>query len=716
VKQVERRIEYIEHPMIKPQTVERRLYQERIAETATDYNTLVILPTALGKTIISALVVAELLYRYRKSKILVMAPTRPLVLQHLQTFLNVLNLRKSDVVILTGEIPPVRRAPQWRGSARLVFATPQVVRNDLKEGRCSLREFCLVVFDECHRAVGRYAYTEIAGMYAEQARYPLILGMTASPGSKMKRILEVAVNLYIEQVEYRTEADADVEPYIQSVKLVHRIVNLPHVYMAARSQIRSLLEKRLNKLRFGGYIRRGNRYVSRRELVSLGHQLRYRLEMSIEEERGRLFNAIRNQSLSMTIYHMLGLLETQGIIILKGFMDQVEEEKAAKSSYRVLVKEPEYLALRELVNRAQVEHPKAELLKEIVEEQLLNYPVSRMLVFAQYRDTAQHLVNLLEMIPDVRPARFVGQERKPGDIGLSQDEQSERIAKLRNGELNVLVATSIGEEGLDIPSVDHVVFYEPIPSGIRYIQRKGRTGRRGPGKVTILAAEDTLDTVYLRSSSRQTEKMRKITASVQNRLPEVVRRNPRPSPEHMTAQEIWIAGEEAESDLLQEVSMSDTIIIDLGPEKPKASDKSTSQVAESLYYKLLETGSEGAHVAKLKEELKTEHVDEALTESALKKLEKEKAVTETKTGVYIPTTVLKDYGQTHTVYVKRVRRGYAEVVVDDKHQAVLYPEEYDGPRGLLKKGSRFEAISELYKESTGFNIWVKEVTRILNKR
>ena len=46
-----------------------------------------------------------------------------------------------------------------------------------------------------------------------------------------------------------------------------------------------------------------------------------------------------------------------------------------------------------------------------------------------------------------------------------------------------LVATSIAEEGLDIPEVDLVVFYEPIPSEIRYIQRRGRTGRKTAGNV-----------------------------------------------------------------------------------------------------------------------------------------------------------------------------------------------------------------------------------------
>lgn len=135
---------------------------------------------------------------------------------------------------------------------------------------------------------------------------------------------------------------------------------------------------------------------------------------------------------------------------------------------------------------------------------------SRVLGFTQYRDTASHLVEVLSGVPGVRVDRFVSQASRPGDAGLSQEEQVERIRKLREGELNVLVATSIAEEGLDIPAVDHVVFYEPIPSEIRVIQRRGRTGRKTAGKVKILAAEGTTDMAYLRAGRRRAERMRRV--------------------------------------------------------------------------------------------------------------------------------------------------------------------------------------------------------------
>jgi len=173
---------HIESPLVWPGRVEARLYQQTIAEKATHSNTLVVLPTALGKTVISTLAIAHFLYNYKHTRILVMAPTRPLVLQHKETYVQILKLTEEDAVTLTGKTPAAYRKQTWDGKARIVFATPQVVRNDLESGLLTLKDFSLLVFDECHRARKEYAYTDVAKKYVEQSPWPMILGMTASPG------------------------------------------------------------------------------------------------------------------------------------------------------------------------------------------------------------------------------------------------------------------------------------------------------------------------------------------------------------------------------------------------------------------------------------------------------------------------------------------------------------------------------------------------------
>jgi Fanconi anemia group M protein len=119
---------------------------------------------------------------------------------------------------------------------------------------------------------------------------------------------------------------------------------------------------------------------------------------------------------------------------------------------------------------------------------------------------------------DKSVARFVGQASKKDDAGLSQKDQSELIEKFRSGSIQILVATSVAEEGLDIPAVDLVIFYEPIPSEIRFIQRKGRTGRARVGEAVVLMTKGTSDIASANTSKRKLDKMRRLLAKLNSEL------------------------------------------------------------------------------------------------------------------------------------------------------------------------------------------------------
>jgi len=141
--------------------IEVREYQRAIAKSALGSNTLVVLPTGLGKTIIALLVVVERLGMFPEGKVVVLAPTRPFVLQHARFFKEHLAGDDISSVTLTGESSPELRGALFQES-RLVFATPEVIRNDVHEHRYTLTAVCLVVFDEAHRCVKEYAYSEVA--------------------------------------------------------------------------------------------------------------------------------------------------------------------------------------------------------------------------------------------------------------------------------------------------------------------------------------------------------------------------------------------------------------------------------------------------------------------------------------------------------------------------------------------------------------------------
>jgi Fanconi anemia group M protein len=533
--------------------------------------------------------------------------------------------------------------------------------------------------------------------------------MTASPGSDLSRVLEVCRNLYIERVEYRSEEDPDVKPYIQPIAIEWKRVNLPKEYVEIRCRIRSMLDERLNWLYYKGIIKDRPKYVTRRSLIEAGNELRFMLEESIEEESGRIFTAITNQSLALTLFHMLELLETQGVHTLRAFLGKVELEKAEKRSYAILVNEPEYRSLKASVENSSTEHPKAELLTQIVKDRVSNKPSSRMLAFTQYRDTASHLVEELNAIPGVKADRFVGQASKTLDKGLTQEEQAEKIRMLEDGELNVLVATSIAEEGLDIPAVDHVIFYEPIPSEIRYIQRRGRTGRKAPGRVTILATNESLDMIYLYASKRRTERMKNIAENINLKLQPIHRKRSKPAPDPLTAMELKTLEEEA-----RRVKAEPEI------ERPEVEglrefDREVERASRTLYMKLLERGPSGADIGQITSDMEYEGASFHILEAAIGKMVKGGLVTEIGQGRYATTSAAKSAGRkVYEITVEKIYPGSAVVMVNDRWRARLTPEEYNGPKALIKKDSRFKAVADLYKTGGTLCIRVKEVVEIMD--
>src|ERR671922_1418504 len=530
---------YIKHPIIWDNSVEFRLYQKNIAESASLSNTLVILPTALGKTIISALVCADMLFKYRDKRVLIMAPTRPLVGQHLKLFSSILKILEEQIVAITGKtLPETRRAIWYKKEVRLIFATPEIVKNDLNEGRLQLRDFSLLVFDEAHKAVKDYSYTLIAKEYINQSSCPMILALTASPGAEKSRVQEVCNNLFIENLEYRNEDDPDVKPYVNPIQVKWEWFSLPEEYRYIASTLRSMLHEKLRWLIQRGILRKKSlEWVFKRDLISLGEELQYTIELTMEEQRAPLYIALMNQSSALTLMYCLELIESQGSFSLKAFLDRIEQEEKEKT-HSALLKQPGIMEIRAILQNMTNEGPKIQYLLQLVkhsrdysqnrishsENSEANYynnkdnnQKSKILIFTQYRDTAKHIVEILSR-NKISCSRFVGQANRLGDDGMTQEKQAEVLESFREGDFQVLVATSIAEEGLDIPEVDLVVFYEPIPSEIRYIQRRGRTGRNSPGMVILLAMKDSIDERYLYASKRRIEKMKQLLSNVSTTL------------------------------------------------------------------------------------------------------------------------------------------------------------------------------------------------------
>ncbi len=222
----------IEHPLLEPDFLERRLYQLKLAGTAANHHTLVCLPTGLGKTTVSLLVTARRLEEVG-GKSVMLAPTKPLVQQHADFYREALQLPDEEIVVFTGDVSPDDRAATWE-QATVVMATPQVIENDLVGSRISLADVTHLTFDECHRATGDYAYNYIAERYHADAKRPLVTGMSASPGGDEEAILEVCENLGIDEVEVMTEEDADVDEFTHDTEVEWERIDLPDEVLEIR--------------------------------------------------------------------------------------------------------------------------------------------------------------------------------------------------------------------------------------------------------------------------------------------------------------------------------------------------------------------------------------------------------------------------------------------------------------------------------------------------
>ena len=496
---------YLEHSLLKPHTVEKRLFQMDLAASALKSSSLIVVPTGLGKTVIALMV---LLARLDKGRVLFLAPTKPLVEQH-AAFLRHVLTDGGEVTMMTGEMMPEKRKAAWE-AARITVSTPQVIENDLLSRRIDLEDVSLIIFDEAHRAVGNYAYVYIAERYAREGTNPLVLGITASPGSEKEKIAEICTNLSIENIQTRSEKDSDVAPFVHSREIEWVRLTVPKELLDIRSAIEDVLLERIDDLnRLGISPARIDPRATKKELLGLQAML---MSSAKRQANQATFKGISILAEVLKLYHAVELAETQGTEALLKYFQRLQGEAISRSgskASRRIMEDPKFRQAMQALEELKVEHPKPAMVRKILTEQIEAKPESRIMVVTNYRDTASALIRFLKEDPKIKAVRFVGQSSRADDEGLSQKKQAEILQSFRAGEYNVLIATSVGEEGIDIPATDMVLFYEPVPSEIRSIQRKGRTGRARSGRVVVLIARGTRDEAYYWISDRKEKTMNK---------------------------------------------------------------------------------------------------------------------------------------------------------------------------------------------------------------
>ena len=509
---------FIEHPRIKPNKVQSRIYQQILFFETVKTDTMIILPTGLGKTIIMVMAAAHFLHKFPNHQIIITAPTKPLIDQHYETFIDLIDIEDASIILLDGSTSPAKRTVLWE-TKKIIITTPQTLRNDILADKINLKKVSLLCFDEVHRAVGDDPYVLSGEQYSRINHNGRVLGFTASPNNEEK-LREIIKNLGFKAIKYMDDDDPKIKPYIHGADKEWLRLTLNPEIKEILSLLKTYATNNLSVLKEAEIIE--SKQLDRNSKKNI-----IRLQSKINEVREDIgddvfFQVMRSWGQVMLTTQAIEMVETQGINVLKSFFDNKisEFKKSKKKSLGNFLNQIEIQDVIRSVDKCiskNIRHPKLEKLLEIVEKES-NTEDSRILIFANYKATTEYLVSQLSGISGIRVHRFVGQSSSNYGKGLSQKQQKSVMDGFREGTYNTLVSTSVGEEGLDVAQCDLVIFYDFPPSSTRFIQRSGRTGRARRGKIIYLITSGTRDERYYYVAQ---SKNRKIKSTVKKVMKEM---------------------------------------------------------------------------------------------------------------------------------------------------------------------------------------------------
>jgi len=502
-----------------------REYQFNIVSRSLFHNTLVALPTGLGKTFIAATVMLNY-YRWTDAQIIFMAPTKPLIAQQMEACYGIAGIKRDDTVLMTGETTPGLRAEEWL-EKRAFFMTPQTVINDLKTGICDPKKIVLVVVDEAHKATGGYAYTEVVAFLRRFNPSFRVLALTATPGSSVEAVQSIIDNLGIARVEVRTEQSLDIRQYTHEKHTEKEVFDWSDEQNLIMDHVSKALQPVLDKLNSQ------NAYWSKDPMLLTAFGLTQARKKWMMSEAGRkapqglkgMVNTIF--TVLSQIAHSISLLKFHGITPFYSsaleFQKNVESGQTKSKYASQITQHEDWMKAMGYMRRWSnspdfIGHPKLEYLREVVLNHFLDagegegrqgpdVPTrpTRIMVFSGYRDSTQDICRVLKRNePMIRPHEFVGQASSKSSEGMNQKKQNQVIQDFKAGKFNTLVATSIGEEGLDIGDVDLIVCYDASASPVRMLQRIGRTGRKRIGRVVLLLMRGKEDNDYAKAQDNYT--------------------------------------------------------------------------------------------------------------------------------------------------------------------------------------------------------------------
>ncbi|XP_043481439.1 protein PFC0760c [Leptopilina heterotoma] len=483
---------------VYPENYPTREYQFAIVKKSLYRNTLVCLPTGLGKTFIAAVLMYNFWRWYPKGKVVFLAPTKPLVAQQINACHEIMGIPSEETIELTGTTNQKLREVAWMNK-RVIFATPQTFHKDLEKNIFPLNMVKCLVIDEAHKALGKHSYCESVRLLSEQNKFFRVLALSATPGDKIAKVVEVITNLHISNLELRDDMSPDITPYINERKFDIILVRLSDELARFKERYISVMDPHVRFLVRCNVLRGDTGNITRGRIFHLLRDFQAKPNKS-----GNYGQIMKTLNILQTMYHAYELMIRHGLRAFMHFYENHNDKRwlAQEINLHEMLKDiKNYLGpfpvieplsdgtIPDVSNDILFGHNKFYKLKELLEKHFKSFQdkneETRAIVFVEFRDIVNEVyVLLLQSRPLIRPQMFVGQ------AGQKRRQQIEALENFRSNIVNVLISTSVGEEGLDVGEVDLIICFDMSQSSpIRLVQRMGRTGRKRDGRIIALVTD-----------------------------------------------------------------------------------------------------------------------------------------------------------------------------------------------------------------------------------
>lgn len=356
--------------------------------------------------------------------------------------------------------------------------------------------------DEAHHATGNYAYAKVIRHLMPRNPFFRVLALTATPGSRPEQVQQVVDSLHINLIEIRQEDALDIRGYIRTKEEDPVVVPLGGIVAKLRDMLAKVMKPSIDVLSSAGLL-------NTKDAVGIAP---YALQMMYKHPQKRdiiskrkLYTHVSDlgtlaRAMEYLIKYSVLMFAERMFSLEAGANDGTAKGKGnATRQKRKFSGNPIIRDMKDTIRSAQdsdgvIIHPKMEYLQNVIAAHFANEAEhgrdTRVMVFCSYRECVNEIVTILNRVHTVKAEIFVGQASdSKGNRGLRQKDQERIVSNFKQGLFNVLVSTSIGEEGLDIGEVDLIVNYEAIRSSTRMLQRDGRTGRKRAGRVVTLMSE-----------------------------------------------------------------------------------------------------------------------------------------------------------------------------------------------------------------------------------